>query len=26
VTDTLVADRRITAPEKLYTYAVKAPQ
>jgi hypothetical protein len=26
VTDTLVAQRRITAPEKLYTYAVKAPQ
>jgi hypothetical protein len=26
VTDTLVAERRITAPEKLYTYAVKAPQ
>ena len=26
VTDTLVADHRITPPEKLYTYAVKAPQ
>jgi hypothetical protein len=26
VADTLVADHRITAPEKLYTYAVKAPQ
>jgi DNA-binding MarR family transcriptional regulator len=26
VTDALVADRRITPPEKLYTYAVKAPQ
>jgi len=26
VMDTLVAGRRITAPEKLYTYAVKAPQ
>jgi len=26
VTDALVADHRITPPEKLYTYAVKAPQ
>jgi hypothetical protein len=26
VTDGLVADHRITPPEKLYTYAVKAPQ
>ena len=26
VADALVADRRITPPEKLYTYAVKAPQ
>jgi hypothetical protein len=26
VADTLVAERRIIAPEKLYTYAVKAPQ
>ena len=26
VTDALVADHRITQPEKLYTYAVKAPQ
>jgi len=26
VTDALVADHRIAAPEKLYTYAVKAPQ
>lgn len=26
VTDTLVADHRITPPDKLYTYAVKAPQ
>jgi hypothetical protein len=26
VADTLVADRRIMPPEKLYTYAVKAPQ
>jgi hypothetical protein len=26
VTDTLVADHRITPPENLYTYAVKAPQ
>jgi hypothetical protein len=26
VTDTLVAERHIAAPEKLYTYAVKAPQ
>src|SRR5215831_9937554 len=26
VADTLASDRRITPPEKLYTYAVKAPQ
>jgi hypothetical protein len=26
VAETLVSDRRITPPEKLYTYAVKAPQ
>ena len=26
VADALVADRRVTPPEKLYTYAVKAPQ
>ena len=26
VTDTLIAQKRITPPEKLYTYAVKAPQ
>ena len=26
VTDTLIAERRITPPEKLYTYAVKAPE
>jgi hypothetical protein len=26
VTDTLAAQKRITPPEKLYTYAVKAPQ
>lgn len=26
VTDALIAERRITPPEKLYTYAVKAPQ
>ena len=26
VADTLVAERRIAAPEKVYTYAVKAPQ
>jgi hypothetical protein len=26
VADTLVAERRITAPESFYTYAVKAPQ
>jgi hypothetical protein len=26
VTDALIAERRITPPEKLYTYAVKAPE
>jgi DNA-binding transcriptional MerR regulator len=26
VTDSLIADRRISPPEKLYTYAVRAPQ
>jgi len=26
ITDTLVAERRVTPPEKLYTYAVKAPE